>query len=53
MCVFIGGGGYTEIAIYDKEIKESVNTKIGVIDVILAENILLVVDYIVAFVVVY
>ena len=53
VCVFIGGGGYTEIAIYDKEIKESVNTKIGVIDVILAENILLVVDYIVAFVVVY
>lgn len=33
VCVFIGGGGSTEIAIYDKEIKESVNTKIGVIDV--------------------
>ena len=33
MCVFIGGGGSTEIAIYDKEIKESVNTKIGVIDI--------------------
>ena len=32
-CVFIGGGGSTEIAIYDNEIKESVNTKIGVIDV--------------------
>jgi hypothetical protein len=33
VCVFIGGGGSTEIAIYDKEIKESVNSKIGVIDV--------------------
>lgn len=33
VCVFIGGGGSTEIAIYDKEIKESVNTKVGVIDV--------------------
>ena len=33
VCVFIGGGGSTEIAIYDKNIKESVNTKIGVIDV--------------------
>lgn len=33
VCVFIGGGGSTEIAIYNKEIKESVNTKIGVIDV--------------------
>ena len=43
VCVFIGGGGSTEIAIYDKEIKESVNTKTGVIDVMqefpdLAEN---------------
>lgn len=43
VCVFIGGGGFTEIAIYDKEIKESINTKIGVIDVMqkfpdLAEN---------------
>ena len=43
VCVFNGGGGSTEIAIYDKEIKESVNTKIGVIDVMqefpdLAEN---------------
>ena len=43
VCVFIGGGGSTEIAIYDKEIKESVNTKIGVIDLMqefpdLAEN---------------
>ena len=33
VCVFIGGGGSTEIAIYNKEIKESINTKIGVIDV--------------------
>lgn len=33
VCVFIGGGGSTEIAIYDKEIKESINSKIGVIDV--------------------
>lgn len=33
VCVMIGGGGSTEIAIYDKEIKESINTKIGVIDV--------------------
>ena len=33
VCVFIGGGGSTEIAIYDKKIKESSNTKIGVIDV--------------------
>ena len=33
VCVFIGGGGSTEITIYDKEIKESVNTKAGVIDV--------------------
>ena len=33
VCVFIGGGGSTEIAIYDKEIKESINSNIGVIDV--------------------
>ena len=33
VCVFIGGGGTTEIAIYDNEIKENVNTKIGVIDI--------------------
>ena len=43
VCVFIGGGGSTEIAIYDNGIKETVNTKIGVIDVMqqfpdLAEN---------------
>ena len=43
VCVFIGGGGSTEIAIYDKGIKESVNTSIGVIDIMqefpdLAEN---------------
>ena len=42
--MFIGGGGSTEIAIYDKGIKESANTKIGVIDVMqefpdLAEDI--------------
>lgn len=44
VCVFIGGGGSTEIAIYDKGIKESVTTQIGVIDVMqkfpdLAEDI--------------
>lgn len=33
VCVFVGGGGSTEIAIYDKEIVESVNTDFGVIDV--------------------
>lgn len=33
VCVFIGGGGSTEIAVYDKKITESVNTPIGVIDV--------------------
>ncbi len=43
VCVFIGGGGSTETSIYDKEIKESVNTQFGVIDVMqefpdLAEN---------------
>ena len=43
ICVFIGGGGSTEIAIYDNGIKESINSKIGVIDVMqkfpdLAEN---------------
>ena len=31
--VFIGGGGSTEIATYDNGIKEMVNSKIGVIDV--------------------
>ena len=44
VCVFIGGGGSTEIAIYENGIKESVNSKIGVIDVTqhfpdLSENI--------------
>lgn len=44
VCVFIGGGGSTEIAIYNNEIKESINTKVGVIDVMqefpdLAEDI--------------
>ncbi len=43
VCVFIGGGGSTEIAIYDNGIKETVNTPIGGIDVMqefpdLAEN---------------
>ena len=43
-CVFVGEGGSTEIAIYDKGIKESVNTQVGVIDVMqkfpdLAEDI--------------
>ena len=33
VCVFIGGGGSTELAIYDNGIKESINSKIGVIDV--------------------
>ena len=33
VCVFIGGGGSTEISIYDNGITESINTKIGVIDV--------------------
>ncbi len=33
-CVFIGGGGSTEIAIYDKGIKETANTNIGVMDVL-------------------
>ena len=33
VAVFIGGGGSTEIAIFDKDIKEMVNSKIGVIDV--------------------
>lgn len=44
VCVFIGGGGSTEIAVYNKDIEESVNTRIGVIDVMqefpdLAEDI--------------
>lgn len=33
VAVFVGGGGSTEIAIYEDEIKEMVNTKMGVIDV--------------------
>ena len=42
-CVFIGGGGSTEISIYDKNVLESSNSKIGVIDIMqqfpdLAEN---------------
>ncbi len=44
VCVFIGGGGSTEIAIYDEKITENVNTPIGVIDIMqefpdLAEDI--------------
>ena len=33
VAVFIGGGGSTEIAIYDNGIKEMVNSPIGVIDI--------------------
>lgn len=33
LCVMIGGGGSTEIAIYDRGIIESVNSNIGVIDI--------------------
>ena len=33
VAIFIGGGGSTEIAIYDNGIKEMVNSQIGVIDV--------------------
>jgi len=33
VCVFIGGGGSTEIAIYDNGIIESINSSIGVVDV--------------------
>lgn len=33
VCVFVGGGGSTEISIYDKKIIENVNTQIGVVDV--------------------
>ena len=33
VCVFVGGGGSTEISIYDGKIIESKNTPIGVIDV--------------------
>lgn len=33
VCVFVGGGGSTEISVYDGKILESVNSKIGVIDV--------------------
>lgn len=34
VCVMIGGGGSTEIAIYDGKIIEEANTPIGVIDVV-------------------
>ncbi len=33
VAVFIGGGGSTEIAIYEKGIKEMVNTQFGVMDI--------------------
>ncbi len=33
VCVFIGGGGSTEIAIYENGIVESSNSKIGVMDI--------------------
>lgn len=33
VAVFVGGGGSTEIAIYENELKEMVNSKIGVIDI--------------------
>lgn len=33
VAVFVGGGGSTEIAIYDNGIKEMVNTSMGVIDI--------------------
>lgn len=33
VAVFVGGGGSTEIAIYENGIKEMVNTKMGVIDI--------------------
>lgn len=33
VAVFIGGGGSTEISIYDNEIKEMVNSSFGVVDI--------------------
>ncbi len=33
VCVFVGGGGSTEISIFDKAILESKNTSIGVMDI--------------------
>lgn len=33
VCVFVGGGGSTEISIFDKKIIESKNTPIGVMDI--------------------
>lgn len=32
-CVFVGGGGSTEISVYDKKIIESKDTKLGVMDI--------------------
>ena len=34
VCVFIGGGGSTEIAIFDNGIKEKVDSNIGVMDIL-------------------
>lgn len=34
VCVFIGGGGSTEIAIYKQGIDEKANTKVGVMDIL-------------------
>lgn len=34
VCVFIGGGGSTEISIVDKDIIESANTDLGVMDIL-------------------
>ena len=34
VCVFIGGGGSTEIAVYNEGIVENVNTSLGVIDIL-------------------
>lgn len=33
VCVFVGGGGSTEISIYDGEIKESADTNFGAMDI--------------------
>ena len=33
VCVFVGGGGSTEISIFDKAVLESKNTSIGVMDI--------------------
>lgn len=33
VAVFVGGGGSTEIAVYEEGVKETVNSKVGVIDI--------------------